>query len=692
MKHLLLSLSLLTTAAGLTAAEPTLYGVKLYCEEGCSSGLYSLDTTPGSQPVLEWMSGDMMGNGGSVYADGTLYVLNYLDFYGTLFWTYLICDVENQTMDAVMPELSFPDTGSAMTFDPTTGNVYSICIDADDTTLFTLSTMNLADGSKKPIARIERMGALAADQYGNLFGIGMDGNLYKVNKFTAELTLIGSTGLSPRNNQSAVIDYSTGVLYWNAITDDGAYLYTVDTTTAEATLITVLENKFQFAGIFIKQSAAQEGSPTQPLNLSANFEKDSHEGTLSFTMPETDSDGNPLIGNLDYVVKCGESQVAEGEAAPGAGVSVEVNVPKAANYQFFVTASNQSGVSAPASITLWIGMDTPRAVTDCKATIEGNLVTLDWILPETGVNGGYIDPEQVRYVIIRGPYSTMIDFEFKGTVFTETFDQEGVHPLMYGIHSYIDPEVVSEMTMSNVITAGEYWNVPFAEDLSDPFRSLVFTVHDANSDDCTWNYDYDFEAMRCMWPLADESDDWLVSAPVKLESSKSYVVSATVRSEGKWNFDEQCYDPVYSGNLGIWLGSSTSYDSMNRQLLEPTEVSLINDHQLTTAAFSPDTDGIYHVGLHHSGPRSIYYMLLNRLDVKEFDPTSIAVSSTDTKITYNLISGGIIINNPTEIPVVLTGIDGQTIFNASSAEISAIVTPGVYVLSAGGQSHKIAIH
>ena len=54
-----------------------------------------------------------------------------------------------------------------------------------------------------------------------------------------------------------------------------------------------------------------------------------------------------------------------------------------------------------------------------------NEVTVFWNISETGVNGGYVDTEQVRYYIVRKPENVVVAYANEGTTFTETIDLNG---------------------------------------------------------------------------------------------------------------------------------------------------------------------------------------------------------------------------------------------------------------------------
>ena len=56
--------------------------------------------------------------------------------------------------------------------------------------------------------------AIACTYEGVLYGIGTGGGLYKINKETGSLTLVGNTGYMPWFLQSMEFDHTDNTLYW----------------------------------------------------------------------------------------------------------------------------------------------------------------------------------------------------------------------------------------------------------------------------------------------------------------------------------------------------------------------------------------------------------------------------------------------------------------------------------------------
>ncbi len=688
---------LLTAALGVTAqtqSEPvTLYGLKTYCESGCVNGIYSLPAQEDAQPEIYWPNGDMFGTGGAVYAEGKFYVLTYIDFFGTQMWYYQIADVESKTDQFIMDqyEYGFKDAGSAMTYDHTTGNAYSVCLDADDTSKFTLSIMDLATGLKTPVANMEmQMCAMSVTSDGTLYGIGMDGNLYTINKFTAEYTLVGPTGVSPQSNQSAVIDFKTDIMYWSAYTENGGALYTVDIKTGAATLLSEYEDKYQLVGLFIKQTANQEGAPGSVEDVALQFDKATTNATISFKAPALDVNGEELKESLTYRVQLDDEILASGNAEPGSEVKTDIKSPREGNCHFTVYIANSAGEGRPVSVDVFVGMDTPAKVENLLLTNNAGELTLTWNLPEKGINGGYVDPETTRYQIVRGPYEDLTIEAFEGTEYHETFTGEGVNPHMYLVTPFIDDKI-GETALSNTVLTGEYQIPPFTEDLTDQFRSLVFTIIDGNEDNYSWNYDWDEKAMRCDWPMEPTSNEWFVSPPMLLEPGKEYSATISVRSEGIWNHDTETYDNKYAGRLSMYLSNEYHTDESAELVMDTFDVEEVEWTNHTSKNFTVTEKGIYYLGIHHSGERSIYYTYLRSLEVTAQKTSGITLTDTDGSLRVTTTQGMMHIENPDHQTYTILTIDGRLLHKSTSENASYSLNPGIYIVSAPGHAQKVLI-
>lgn len=695
MKKTLLSLSLALAAAASASAEvPVLYGLITYSdEEAYSKGIYTVDATADAQPVLYWADGDMTGNGGAVYAEGTYYVLSYMNLMGTMYWGYQICDIAEKTYDYKFSSAySAKDAGSAITYDPQTGGTYSICIDETDISKYTLSLMDLETGIKTPVARVEKLiNAMAATIDGVLYGIAEDGNLYTINKQTAELTLVGPTGVTPQSNQSAVIDYDTNQMYWAAYTSEGGFLYTVDITTGAATKLSTFEHKQQLVGITLLQSSVRQTAPVQPTDVQFCFDKASLNGEVSFVMPTLNLMNEALEGTLSYTVATGAEILAEGTASAGETVTASVSLKEGGNVAFSIVIKNAAGdASKPFAATHWVGMDVPAAVENLSLTADGSTIHLTWEQSETGEHGGYVDPSEVCYLITRASDGTVAATEHKGTTFSETLDIQGLKKYTYAVTPFIGANR-GQATLSNACTVGDHLKVPFTENfVNNPDNFSVYTVTDPDEDGNTWEYSTYNNTVSSNWTWMSEFNSWMYTPMIDLEAGVNYTVSVEVASEGQEDWSQPGYPLLdeYAGHLSVYLFNDSNVDAY-MTLINDKVVEAIAPETLSSETFTVETSGAYYLGFHHHGPSNYTAMLLNSISMTA-ETTGISEIGSDGNIKISTVAGGIAIENPDGCGVAIYSVDGKLMHSgASSANVQ--LPAGMYIVRTPEASVKCIV-
>ena len=209
-----------------------------------------------------------------------------------------------------------------------------------------------------------------------LYGIGDNGNLYKIDINTAKETLVGSTGVivsdatTQFNVQSGEIDHETGIFYWACTDVKGkSALYTVDLTTGKATKIGDFMNNEQIAMLSIPKETVKGTAPALASNMSLAFDKASLTGNVNFTAPTTTYAGGKLTGSLNYVVSVDGKEATNGTVNAGEKVSASVTT-KRGIHSISVICSNSAGNGPKAYVNGFIGDDTPLKPANVKATVN----------------------------------------------------------------------------------------------------------------------------------------------------------------------------------------------------------------------------------------------------------------------------------------------------------------------------------
>lgn len=163
-------------------------------------------------------------------------------------------------------------------------------VSMEDTTQTVISIMktNAADTLKDPLV------ALACSNEGTLYGISIDGDLYKINKENAVVTLVGNLNTSEKTGayvQSATFDRITNTLYYQqSATHEN--LLSIDTLSGKAT--TLLTGVPEIAGFFhhYYESAVPPSNPTNlRLKVDAENVLKIH---LNWINPRIDFNGDSL--------------------------------------------------------------------------------------------------------------------------------------------------------------------------------------------------------------------------------------------------------------------------------------------------------------------------------------------------------------------------------------------------------------
>ncbi len=145
--------------------------------------------------------------------------------------------------------------------------------------------------------------------------------------------------------------------------------------------------------------------------------------TLLFTLPDKDVEGTTLSGVSSVTVK--RSGVDEPLAVltenlvPGKAMEwTDESVSQSDSYIYTVTVANEIGESAAATTRVFVGVDAPGAPGNLKVTEVNRHPVLSWTAPESGVNGGWFDAENVTYRIVRDD-GTVLAENHDGLTFTD---------------------------------------------------------------------------------------------------------------------------------------------------------------------------------------------------------------------------------------------------------------------------------
>lgn len=166
----------------------------------------------------------------------------------------------------------------------------------------------------------------------------------------------------------------------------------------------------RFSAFSVKRLDYTTDVPAVPADLSMNA---APEGELmaefTMTLPLSSISGKRLSPSDKITVKAetlqpGTSLRASASGLPGEKITLRCPAVNGFNH-YSLSLTNNAGEGSPVYSRGYIGIDIPCPVTGLKATTSADNMTMriDWNEVTEGINGGYIDPENMRYQVWYNP-------------------------------------------------------------------------------------------------------------------------------------------------------------------------------------------------------------------------------------------------------------------------------------------------
>lgn len=593
---------------------PTLWGTVTFADgwtqENQPVGLYTIPSNASQDFDLICLGPN--GNYGGVLVDGVYYTCEYFEFWGMAFITYVGYDVES---GEVVYEADDSILTTSMELDPTTGKIYA-CING-----LSLGTIDFSgeapaynDVVELPITNTQIVNSITIDAAGTVYAIitnlddagetVVSDELYKIDKTTGAMTLIGDTGETSLYMTDSVIDTKTGKMYWTiSPADETGWLTEVDMTTGAATRIYHFPDNAEVTGLVIPLPAAEDKAPAAATDFAVDFQNGSLSGTAFFKTPATLFDGSAATGDVNYTVYANDAEIATGTAAYGSDVTANIAVEVAGIYNFKVVLSNEVGNSPKTQLkNVYVGNDTPEA-TSATLKYEDGKMMLSWLPVTTSVNGGYIDVDAITYTVTRYPGDEVVAEGLTGTTFEEVMPEpEALTQYYYGVQVFCG-DARSAFALSNVVTLGSILP-PYASDFAGEGLD-GWTILDVNGDDKTWTV-YN-GSVRVQYNSSMAMNDWLITPPLKLEAGKLYKIGAKVGANSA----------SYPERIEVKWGKGATEADMTNTLVEPTV--LTNSYSTAPLEIGggiiPEEDGIYYIGFHGISDADQYYLYVGDVTV-----------------------------------------------------------------------------
>lgn len=386
--------------------------------------------------------------------------------------------------------------------------------------------------------------------------------------------------------------------------------------------------------------------------------------TLSWTNPTETTAGETLDIVEKIEVRRGSDIVATLENLPGGENSTfEDEVEAAGIYTYSLTPYiGETAGDASSVTTAWVGMDTPKAPENVIAKASENGVEITFDAVTEGINGGYVDPDKILYIIKRNDETLTEDCESSPYV-----DDSKELPLAMYTYSVAatDGENTSAFTAAPAIKLGEAIELPFTPDLADASTRDLFTSSILSNGNNAWTYNSSKGAMA-------SDGGTLITPPLMMEAGKISV---------KWK--ATCYNARYTEDFEILLCKNDDPDNLDViATIATPHVESVSWPSEESAEIEIPTPGRYYIA--YRIEKANWTLYIYQADVIQTLATTGMndIEGGKNGIIFDATASQIIL--PDAGYVTIHNIAGKAIFNAAvSTNIisTANISAGIYVIT-----------
>lgn len=424
------------------------------------------------------------------------------------------------------------------------------------------------------------------------------------------------------------------------------------------------------------------------------------EATVSFTMPEKMINGELLAADAELsakIVSDVDEVVVKGK--PGESLSAKIATVQGDN-KLSITVSEGEVNGQPAVVEIYTGVTIPAGVTYLNGTPSPDMmsVTLEWGRPTEGQDGGYINPDEVTFVIYRyeqnffGWYWQIYAENVEGTSFTYTADPSDPQDLVQlGVASKN-----AAGSNGNIMVIGTLLGTPYSLPMSENFdeaylgapscQPWIPYAPDASYDDQQWSFQYlsyidgEFPYDRIgLWGTtwSDNSRGMLGFPRFTTKDNKEVTLSLTVLNGP--DMPKITLTGVYYGSAEIGIGTIDTSDNYGLETYTFT---------LPDELIGKDWVQVY---LQVEFETTNKFVYIEDVEVKGSGLSGIS-SATELQGIFGG-EGNICLKGFDGVDVTIASLDGKAVYsgNLDSQEVIIPLEKGIYVVRAGERNAKVIV-
>ena len=453
-----------------------------------------------------------------------------------------------------------------------------------------------------------------------------DDSLYicEIDPLTCEVKIKGRTAMPKQyvyGLQPMIYDANSGYLTVNHYDfTNGTQYYKVSSSVKNENgelKTELLENTPTGFTWFDKRPEATKSYYNYILNNISDLNIDIPEGsttaTVTFTVPDTDADGNKLelpsyasdklrawvyVDNVYTNVTGMASQVAYGdkveftaELKPGMHI---------VTIQLFPICSEVSSIIQGQVVTC--GYDAPATVGSPTLSIEGQQATITWTAPTEGRYadfGSMFDASDITYTVVRDLDGKVVAENITETTAVDELESEEIQTYTYTIYATSRGNT-GIGAQTNAVSAGQYQPLPYENDFNDEACLDGWTILNINNDGTarTWQWNYVYNYVTTGW---GQGDDWLITPSFRFSADKLYSLR---------------YELEGFGDLFTTVGNDITPEAQT-EVLEELSNYTAEDWETKEYFYKPAETGNYYFGLHNYSASKEAGIFIDNLSVKE---------------------------------------------------------------------------
>lgn len=558
-----------------------------------------------------------------------------------------------------------------MAYNPADKQMYVLGQGVDDENLLTSVLYSVQeDGSFEEIMKLDYVYFNVTFDYdGTMWGVrakeGKDGTpsgtlLVKFNQdFEPEASMELLKEKSPlvQGTYGAMaFDYSTGDLYWYAVTRPNAYAYLFRVPTemkksCELEYMGGVATGTMLNGMYIPYLTADSREAAGRVTSIAAVPADDavSKNTLSWTNPTLAWNRTELSDLAEvrvYRKKAGAKEAnttAELLAAdhaellatlPAAGKKGEKMewtdaAPLNGINTYYVVPCRVAGeIGMPDSIRCFSGNDAPAAPVEAKVTKVGDQsIKVEWKAPNIGANNGYVNPASIKYIVTRQPDNVKVADTDQTTITDNTVT--GDDNYYYEVQAYTNEGGKGGVATTKKVRAGLGWNTPQKFNLFDENEANRWTVVDAGNSGANFSYTgpLDYQGYSLWTSSSRETNSWAFSPKLNLKKGKTYRFTYTV---------EDRYPKVefsYYAAIATEPSKDKVVETIGKHEFMYSETNY--NKRTYTETFTPTEDGVYHFGLNVQTKDADVFILhsVNVSEIFDNDITAVSLTTSSDAVT-----------------------------------------------------------